>query len=212
MDCATEMTAYWNTLAKEAGFNGLKFMCLADNLLLENKNVYNSFDNIIEWQPGAAKYINKNTKYPFINSLKSLRRRVLAKLEQQTGVDFRQWDPANIIKNKQLQFLSYDQVWNDILNIVPASPKNLPGAFVRWDNTPRFHEKGSVIKGDTPEKFGDYMKKQIIHAKETYKSDMLFLFAWNEWAEGGYLEPDEEFGYGYLEALRDALIETDEFV
>ena len=40
---------------------------------------------------------------------------------------------------------------------------------------------------------------------------MMFIFAWNEWGEGGYLEPDEENKYGYLEAVRDALKENDEF-
>ncbi|WP_354267291.1 glycoside hydrolase family 99-like domain-containing protein [Bifidobacterium longum] len=39
----------------------------------------------------------------------------------------------------------------------------------------------------------------------------MFMYAWNEWAEGGYLEPDERFGYGNLEAIRKALIENDEF-
>lgn len=211
MSCVAQMTSFWKKLAIDSGFDGIKLMCLADNLLPENRAIYSSFDNIIEWQPSAAKYIKKESKYPLINTLKSARRRVLARLEQLTGIDFRQWDPANIIKNKELQFLSYDQVWNDILNIVPSSSKNLPGAFVRWDNTPRFHEKGSVIKGATPEKFGEYIKNQIIHAKDTYKSDKLFLFAWNEWAEGGYLEPDEEYGYGYLNALREALLQTNEF-
>ena len=34
---------------------------------------------------------------------------------------------------------------------------------------------------------------------------MLFVFAWNEWAEGGFLEPDEEYGYGFLSAMKKAL-------
>ena len=37
---------------------------------------------------------------------------------------------------------------------------------------------------------------------------MIFVFSWNEWAEGGYLEPDEHDKYGYLEAVRQALDET----
>ena len=37
---------------------------------------------------------------------------------------------------------------------------------------------------------------------------MIFMYAWNEWAEGGFLEPDEQNGYAYLRALKDALEET----
>ena len=72
-------------------------------------------------------------------------------------------------------------------------------------------ERGTVIVGENPEKFYHYMKQQIIHARTEYSSDMIFIYAWNEWAEGGYLEPDEEYKYDYLEAIKKALIETDEF-
>ena len=40
---------------------------------------------------------------------------------------------------------------------------------------------------------------------------MIFLFAWNEWGEGGYLEPDEVEEYKRLEAVREALIRCNEF-
>ena len=47
--------------------------------------------------------------------------------------------------------------------------------------------------------------------KEDYHEDMIFMYAWNEWAEGGYLEPDEDDKYGYLEAIKRALEENNEF-
>ena len=37
------------------------------------------------------------------------------------------------------------------------------------------------------------------------------MFAWNEWGESGYLEPDTKWKYGFLEAVKDALIENGEF-
>lgn len=88
--------------------------------------------------------------------------------------------------------------------------KSIAGMFVDWDNTPRRGVKGRVCNGSSPEKFGYYMSEQIKNVKSTYKNDMIFVFAWNEWSEGGYLEPDMCYGYKYLEALRKALDENNE--
>ena len=46
---------------------------------------------------------------------------------------------------------------------------------------------------------------------KNYDTDMMFMYAWNEWAEGGYLEPDERSGYKNLEAIKTALEKNGEF-
>ena len=85
---------------------------------------------------------------------------------------------------------NYDSMWQKIIEAKPMRSNSIPGAFVKWDNTPRHGERGQINVG-TPEKFEYYLSKQIKHAREDYHEDMIFMYAWNEWAEGGYLEPDE---------------------
>ena len=109
------------------------------------------------------------------------------------------------LTEKSAIIYGYDETWERILKLKPRDGKMIPGAFVDWDNTPRYKSYSSICYGYQAEKFEKYLTKQIIRAKEVYHKDLLFLFAWNEWGEGGYLEPDEIEGYGRLEALKRAL-------
>ena len=112
---------------------------------------------------------------------------------------------------KGVAILDYDATWEKILNIKPSEENALSSAFVDWDNTPRKQERGSVYLGAHPDKFKQYFKQLIVKTREEYRQDKIFIFAWNEWAEGGYLEPDEKFEYAYLQAIKEALLEENEY-
>lgn len=104
--------------------------------------------------------------------------------------------------------MNYDDDWKKILSLKPENDTMLPSAMVDWDNTPRKKTSGWCYKGASPEKFKKYFRQLVKKTKEEYHTDKIFVFAWNEWAEGGYLEPDERYGYSYLEAIRDILDEN----
>lgn len=77
--------------------------------------------------------------------------------------------------------------------------------MVGWDNTPRRGENGIVIQDTTPEKFGrrlnDLVESLMTHP---FEERIIFINAWNEWAEGNHLEPDHRFGKGFLEQVKNA--------
>ena len=106
----------------------------------------------------------------------------------------------------------FDKIWKDLIKNAKKRTKSNEwhGAFVSYDDTPRRGKKGRIITGGSSEKFELYLKQLVSICKEQDK-EFILLTAWNEWGEGGYLEPDEENQYGYLEAVRSALIENGEF-
>lgn len=202
-----EMLDYWVLLAKENGLLGLEFAyqnVIADTIPSFDDSRF-AYD--LEYQPQYARVFHDSKR--------------ISK-EKMTG--FFRWLNWKTFKIKTPKFLQkhiqttinsfikldYDDIWTRIIKMSPISKKSIPGAFIKFDSTARRGDRGMIIHGMTLQKFKDYLIKQIIHAKKEYKQDMLFMFAWNEWAEGGYLEPDEEFKYGVLESIRDALLETGE--
>jgi GT2 family glycosyltransferase len=91
--------------------------------------------------------------------------------------------------------------------------RDMPG-YVRfrtvspsWDNTPRQPDRAYVFHRSSPGAFQAWLVAAIEDTREQHCGDerIVFLNAWNEWAEGAYLEPDQRFGHGYLEAVRNAL-------
>ncbi|MDP1622340.1 MAG: glycoside hydrolase family 99-like domain-containing protein [Bacteroidales bacterium] len=83
-----------------------------------------------------------------------------------------------------------------------------PCSFVNWDNSPRRNNNGIIIKNSTPQLFAKYLQASIEKFKTMdlcEEENLVMINAWNEWAEGNYLEPDERWGYSYLEAMRDVI-------
>lgn len=75
-----------------------------------------------------------------------------------------------------------------------------------WDNTARRQENGSrVCLNATPALFEQFYRAAVKEsvANGLLGNGMLFINAWNEWAEGAHLEPDEKNGYAWLRIVQD---------
>jgi lipopolysaccharide biosynthesis protein len=75
-----------------------------------------------------------------------------------------------------------------------------------WDNEPRRSGAGRVFAHASPRGYRDWLQQAIAAARQRKPdSPMVFINAWNEWAEGAVLEPDARLGFAWLEATRAAL-------
>jgi hypothetical protein len=75
--------------------------------------------------------------------------------------------------------------------------------FVAWDNSPRRGEHGVIIEHSTPDAFHSALSVAMQSQAATMGSELpVFINAWNEWAEGNHLEPDQRFGCEYLTKIQ----------
>ena len=85
-----------------------------------------------------------------------------------------------------------------------------PHVSVGWDNNPRFNNHlDSVCYGNTPEMFeeGLRMAKDYVDTHPNLKAPLITVNSWNEWTETSYLQPDNVYGYGYLEAIKRVFVD-----
>jgi GT2 family glycosyltransferase/protein-L-isoaspartate O-methyltransferase len=76
-----------------------------------------------------------------------------------------------------------------------------------WDNTARRRNDSNVFVHVGPAEYQVWLEAAIADTKSFRVGDerMVFVNAWNEWAEGAYLEPDLKYGHAFLLATRQAL-------
>lgn len=98
---------------------------------------------------------------------------------------------------------------NAIGQLHSASPGSTlyPGVMPSWDNTARQGSRSSIWVNSSPEAYSEWLAEAVSLARAQLPPAERFVFinAWNEWAEGCHLEPDERFGYAWLNATALAL-------
>jgi lipopolysaccharide biosynthesis protein len=107
------------------------------------------------------------------------------------------------IVSPSLKIYDYKE-YKDRIRRLKFSYKGLPCVMVGFDNTARRGDQAIVI---TNQNVGDF-KQSLVEAKEEVKDfpdeeKIIFINAWNEWAEGNHLEPCQRDGLSYLEAVKE---------
>ena len=96
--------------------------------------------------------------------------------------------------------------WDEALDI-PV----FPTVSIGWDDTPRFPAKGAqdVTRfHQSPQAFAAFLQVAKEYAdSHPEQPKFVMINAWNEWVEGSYLLPDRKYGFGYLEAVKEVILD-----
>lgn len=101
----------------------------------------------------------------------------------------------------------YDSLRHAALRKPPSDYRWYRGLTPSWDNTARRGQNAYVAVGSTPNAYRRWLGALVLQTlrRRDIQEPLLFVNAWNEWAEGTHLEPDDRYGRGWLEATASGL-------
>ncbi len=194
--------ALWNSLAKANGIEGIHFVGYTDNV---RKSVQDEQGKKTYWdvnQAGNIYHEILDSGFDAVMSSGLYRAESLHKGRLRTILSF-------IGENTFLPLsfhADYAQTMRNYYVPEDAWENVYPTLLPQWDRTPRAGKKTNPLVDSTPEKFQKTVEEAILLIENKQPEHrILFLKAWNEWGEGNYVEPDQKFGHGYLQAIRKAL-------
>jgi hypothetical protein len=195
-----EMFDLWREEALRRGLPGLFFAAMKP-FEFPHPGVLRHFDATVQFQPFEAMYSpDFELRVPERSRLAMALRRLPDRAQ-----DFLRWIRYWLLSG--ISFFDYDMVWRQILKVErEAGIPCFPGAFLDWDNTARYVKRARIFRNASPERFAHWFRELVeVTAYRPAPENIIFLNAWNEWAEGTYLEPDERHGLAYLEAVKRAI-------
>lgn len=175
------VVAYWRQVAREAGL---------DDLLLLNVDVSGAFDGV---EGEIAEHgMDAYMEFAPHNKLWSA------------------WDRQDVEFDDRFQGNTFrydamvEQAEIELLEGVTAD--RYPGVMVNYDNTARRQWQPDLWWGSNPYTFRRWFNAAVSAVADRDREHRLvFVNAWNEWAESAVLEPTLRFGKSYLMAIRDVL-------
>lgn len=103
---------------------------------------------------------------------------------------------------------SYRKAIKYMVNEDCSGLTTIPCIAPNWDHSPRSGANAIILHDSRPQYFKEVIELALDAVKnKPVEEQIVFIKSWNEWGEGNYMEPDLEFGKGYLNALREVIEE-----
>lgn len=201
-----QFIATWRRLAEENGLPGFHFIGMTPSTLTIRTAPDGTRQRVMPNLESSAEIYRRVLDLGFdaVNSLgkrrgemlyegkwKNIAKTVLRHIGFPTGS--MRYDYERTVRN----YFAPEDTWENVY----------PSILPQWDRTPRVASMDGVYVNATPEKFENHIRQALSLIKDKQPEHrILFLKSWNEWGEGNYVEPDMEWGHGFIDAIRNAVL------
>lgn len=177
-----ETVELWRRKVKEAGFDGIYLIC-SQTFGIKSPVPY-GFDAAMEFPPHTAQSAEITKNIDFTN------------------------------QNFDGKVYDYNQVVSNAVTKEEPDYKLFRTAMLSWDNTARKQNASHIFENFSLLKYKQWISNLAsnVYNNDKYQDNekLIFINAWNEWAEGTHLEPDRKYGYGYLESTHSVIKDYNE--
>lgn len=177
----------WQSLARKNGLKGIHFVGnIMGNTAENNKEkvLHSGVDAMALSNLTLAQKKSVGLLQFYINKIRV----------KMTHIGIERYKYSDIIKNYHSEYELKDNVY--------------PIVFPQLDRTPRAGKQAIVLTGSNPKLFKQYLQDTLNVIKDKqYEHRIIIINAWNEWGEGNYLEPDMKYGRGYLDSLKEVIVD-----
>lgn len=174
-----ETAEIWRNEMKKMGFPGL-YIINSQSFKNKSPEPYD-FDAAVQFPPFPFDFAKQNEKLNIINK----------------------YFTGPIFKYKDLVHHYLKE------NSKPNKYKLFKSTTLSWDNTARKQNSSFIFTDFKISEYKSWLNNCAISCLNDQQlspnEKFIFINAWNEWAEGTHLEPDQKFGYKYLQATYDVL-------
>lgn len=201
-----QFIATWRRLAEENGLPGFHFIGMTSSTLTIRTAPDGTRQRVMPNLESSAEIYRRVLDLGFdaVNSLgkrrgemlyegkwKNIAKTVLRHIGFPTGS--MRYDYERTVRN----YFAPEDTWENVY----------PSILPQWDRTPRVASMDGVYVNATPEKFENHIRQALSLIKDKQPEHrILFLKSWNEWGEGNYVEPDMEWGHGFIDAIHNAVL------
>lgn len=196
----------WRQLATQNGLPGIHFVAIANSTSTIRRKEDGTLERIMPNTESSADVYNNilslgfdavnsygKSRAEMINQGKYRRNLIRLLYENLSFLPTLTLDYPKVVKH----FFAPEDKWENVY----------PTIMPQWDRSPRAGSYDGIYVNATPQHFQKHVEQALsMIANKTPEHRILFLKSWNEWGEGNYVEPDLEYGHGFLDAIRNSIV------